>query len=271
MSHIPPWQVKDLSRQTARAMDEIIQCVRIQKELGWDWEIVPSHVLRADSIGLIDDCIDLGYILLAFLKKDPAHTVLGFARVTYTRNSEEHWLHEVAVSSRFQSRGAGLCIMKAVKTKSILLGASRLYFTYDPFEGKSGNLYMTKCGAKAVKVFDNLYGGVKSPAHEGRKSHRFLMEWNLLADGVREGPRFSKHGDAPVISSLAEFDSEPMMRVRIPYRLDDLSEKETAEWQNKVFPILFETINNRNYRAVSVQTMPESLENFLVLESSGRS
>ncbi len=101
----------------------------MQKEIGWESNIVPTHIFRADSIHLVDENINLGYVLLAVIsEKGSQDAVIGFARVTSTMNPKKHWLHEIAVSSKIQCQGVGYGLMKAIKKKSLELGCTELYF-----------------------------------------------------------------------------------------------------------------------------------------------
>lgn len=263
MTEQHPFEVRLLSREPSLAMDEINQCIRIQESIKWHPEIVPAHVFRADSINLIDPTINLGYVLVAVRKIDGS--VIGFARVTFTADLDKHWLHEIAVSPEAQSQNVGFEIMKAIKTQSLKLGGTYLYFTYDPLEGQNGRLYLSKCGAKAIRVYENLYGEIKSSAHGNRKTHRFLVCWNMRFDKPLS-PASLNLDTIPIISRLPLPTEYKRFGVAIPYRVQDLSPQEAARWQGAIFPILMEAINLYGYRAVYLQTDKVERCNFLVLE-----
>jgi len=247
------------------AIDEIRQCIELQKDVNWHSEIVPAHVLRADSIGLVDDSVDLGYVLLAVTYNDSKESVIGFARVTSTMDLNKHWLHEIVTSSKFQSKGIGFGIMQAIRAKSLELGGKELYFTYDPFEGQNGRLYLTKCGAKVVRIHENLYGQAKSGAHANRKTHRCLVRWDLRQ--LSPSSRKIKDIEAiPAISDISILDMEPRIRVEIPYKVQALSTQEAMAWQERTMPILVEAINVKGYHATYLHTLPSKRCNFLLLE-----
>ena len=106
--------VRPLSKDPERALHGIDQCIAIQRAVGWGAETVPSHVFRADSLGLLTDLVDLGYVLLA--EHTVSGEVVGFGRVTYTRDPEKHWLHELAVLPHAQ----GLLYLRQVATQTEL-------------------------------------------------------------------------------------------------------------------------------------------------------
>jgi predicted GNAT superfamily acetyltransferase len=255
-------EVRLLASDTSSAMEEIHQCVELQKDVKWYSEIVPPHIFRADSIDLVDNAIRLGYVLVALNKN--SNRLAGFARVTFTAHPDKHWLHEIVVSQEEQSRNIGLEIMKKMKDISIDLGAKEIYFTYDPFEGHNGRLYLTKCGAKATKVYENLYGEIKSPAHGNRKTHRFLVCWSLSSDRPLVEETLNLE-EIPIIDSLP-FSDLPRVRIEIPYKIQALSEEDAARWQKVALPLLVEAINRKSYKAVYLQTKKDECRNFLVLE-----
>lgn len=258
------FEVRMLSRDTSLAMDEIRQCVAIQKAANWYLDIVPTHVLRANTINLIDDSINLGYVLVAVKKAD--NSVVGFAMVTFTSSPGKHWGHELVISPTVRSQGVGLSIAKAVKAKSLELGGRELCGTYDPFEGQIGRLYLTKCGAKAIRVYENLYGDIKSLALGNRKTHRFLVKWDLYHDKPKSDEETMDVEAIPIIADLSIPVSHPKIRVEIPYRMQDLDQQEATQWQELVFPILVEAINHRGYQATYLQSKPNERRNFLILE-----
>ncbi|MBN1323538.1 MAG: GNAT family N-acetyltransferase [Methanotrichaceae archaeon] len=248
--------IRLLSSKPEDAIEEIGQCVRIQEEVGYEGQIVPSHLFRAESIGLIEPSIDLGYILLAL----EGPKVVGYARVVYTRDREIHWLHQIVVSPALQSQGLGFELMKAVKAKSLEMGAEVLCFTYDPFEGRNGSLYLRKCGAKGVRVLEDFYGPMGSAAHGNRKSHRLLMRWDLL--GERENWSAEK---IPLSESLPNSWDRDILALEIPWQIGSLGGKEAALWQERTMPALVKAINQRGFQAVSLLSRPDELRNYLML------
>ncbi len=234
-------KIELLSADPTQAMSEIADCVRLQKEVGWGDETVPSHVFRADSINVVDASIDLGYVLIA----KGAGGVEGFARVTTTKDPKVHWLHEIVVGPHSQSKNLGFQIMNKVREESLCRGAQSLLFTYDPIEAHNGNLYLTKCRAEAPKVYENLYGNLGSKAHANRMSHRLLVHWEFKKAPIT----IPDIGDVPEVLELSDITSD-FIKVEVPFRIQMLSAEDSSEWQKRVYPVLVHAINALRYRAV---------------------
>jgi len=255
--------IRMLSSNAEQAMREIEQCVALQKAVGWEGEVVPPHVFRADALSRIDSDIDLGYLIIAV--EDDDQTVVGFARVTHTGDPACHWLHEIVVAPNNQSRGVGYLLMSGMQKASCSLGAREILFTYDPFESQNGYLYLTKCGAKAIKVYENLYGEIHSSAHGNRLTHRFLVRWVLVNDTPISTAEHSALMQAPLVCEPTQLNDQPRVRVEIPYTVQSLSEAEAVNWQRRVFPVLVAGINQHSYHATAV--LVEDRHSYLVLET----
>ena len=240
--------VRSLSDDPEKALKESEQCVRIQKEVGWGSEAVSSHILRADSIGLVTDIVDLGYVLVA--EQASSGEIVGFARVTYTSDPVKHWLHEVAVMPSFQGYGVGYKIMMEVRSRSRAGGASHLFFTYDPIDVRNGNLYLTKCGGRGVRVFRNLYGLKAEGSSRNRLSHRLLVRWDLLAQAVP--PQSKIIQGVRSIKSPDEIRKGQSFALELPAIRSGANEDKLLEWQEAIFPLLYESINSIGYEAAYV-------------------
>jgi predicted GNAT superfamily acetyltransferase len=237
--------VRSISDDPESALKECEQCVRIQKEVGWGGEGVSSHILRADSIGLLTDIVDLGYVLVA--ENVSSGEIVGFARVTYTSDPGTHWLHEVAVLPLHQGYGVGYKIMMEVRSRSRAGGASYLFFTYDPLDARNGNLYLTKCGGRGVRVFRNLYGFKAEGSSRNRLSHRLLVRWDLEAQAVLPESRVT--AGMRSVRSLGEIPNGEPFILEVPSVLSAANEEKLLEWQEVIFPVLYESVNGKGYEA----------------------
>jgi predicted GNAT superfamily acetyltransferase len=261
MAAIEPVAVRSISDDPGKALKECEACVRIQKEVGWGCEGVSSHILRADSIGLLTDIIDLGYVLVA--EATSSDEIVGFARVTYTSDPMKHWLHEVAVLSAVQGHGVGYKIMMEVRKRSRTAGASHLFFTYDPVDARNGYLYLTKCSGRGIRVFQNLYGFKAEGSSRNRLSHRLLVRWDLeieavpLESSVVMGMRS--------VRSLGEIPNGEPFVLELPSVLWGSNEEGLLEWQGAIFPVLYHSVNGMGYEAAYVAPHSGSGTALLVL------
>lgn len=254
--------IKPLSSDSTIVFSEINQCIDIQCNVGWEPDIVPSHIFRADTINLVDNEIDLGFVLIA--KSLITNKLIGFARVTFTADNTKLWLHEIAVSKTTQSKDVGFSLMTAIKTKSLELNAKNLYFTYDPMEGQNGNLYLSKCGAKAIKVYPNLYGKLNDAANGNRNSHRFLICWDLINDVPKQ---FAKQD----INNIVEINENTNFnlqigKIEIPYNIKKLSVNEAKNWEDKTHLTLIKHINILKYKVVYLFSDKIDEKNYLIIE-----
>jgi predicted GNAT superfamily acetyltransferase len=255
--------VRSISDDAENALKECEQCVRIQEEVGWGSEGVSSHILRADSIGLVTDIVDLGYVLVA--EQASSGEIVGFARVTYTSDPTKHWLHEVAVLPLFQGHGVGYKIMMEVRSRSRAGGASHLFFTYDPIDVRNGNLYLTKCGGRGVRVFRNLYGLKAEGSSRNRLSHRLLVLWGLMGQAV--SPQSKIMQGVRSIKSLDETRKGQPFALELPGVRSGTNEEKLLEWQEVIFPVLYESINSMGYEAAYVAHSTGNVPARLVLVS----
>jgi len=253
--------VRSISDDPQKTLKECEQCVGIQEEVGWGGEAVSSHILRADSIGLVTDIVDLGYVLVA--EQASSGEIVGFARVTYTSDPKKHWLHEVAVLPHFQGYGVGYKIMMEVRSRSRAGGASHLFFTYDFMDVRNGNLYLTKCGGRGVRVFYNLYGLKAEGSSRNRLSHRLLVRWDLLAQAVPLQSKTVREADS--VKFLDEVRQGRSFALELPAVGSGDTEGRLLEWQEATFPVLYESINSMGYEAAYVARSTGNETAYLVL------
>jgi predicted GNAT superfamily acetyltransferase len=241
--------VRSLSRDPEQALREMHRCVTIQRAVGWGSEAVPSHVFRADSLGLLTDLVDPGYVLVA--EDSASSEIIGFGRVTYTRDPGKHWLHELAVLPQLQGMGTGVKLMMEIRRQSGQGGAKALLFTYDPFDARNGTLYLNKCGGRGIRVFENLYGRSSVPAHGNRFSHRLMVWWNLTSNPVA-GSSYDPE-EIRLVTSSGEIERGKPFAVAVPAAVIPLDEERALILQKETFPILCTAINVMGYEAIRIE------------------
>lgn len=258
--------IHTFSSDGTEALAEIAACIELLHAVNWHSEIVPVHVFRADTVGLVTDRVDLGYVLLARAGGGHAATIVGFARVTATLDPQVHWLHELVVAPREHAKGIGFALMQAVRRRSLERGAARLAFTYDPFSGRNGQLYLSKCGARGVSVLANLYGSGGSLAQAGAQTHRFLTEWELAEGRGRKTWRDTDVAALPVLTAPSQIAASDAWRVEIPWDHAALEAPSLGAWQRRVFPLLETALNHHRFAATAMSAWRAAKRNFLVLE-----
>ncbi len=253
--------VRPLSRDQERVLHEIDQCIAIQRAVGWGAETVPSHVFRADSLGLLTDLVDLGYVLLA--EHAVSGEVVGFGRVTYTRDPEKHWLHELAVLPHAQGVGIGQKLMMEIRRRSHKAGAQVLLLTYDPFDAGNGKLYLNKCGGRGIRAFENLYGRSADEGQPNRYSHRLLVCWDLSPNRVVERSYAPQH--ISLVTSPEEIRQGSPFAVAIPSSMSALTGDRALKVQEETFPILHTAVNIMGFEAIRIERGRREGSSMLVL------
>jgi predicted GNAT superfamily acetyltransferase len=259
--------VRSVSRDPELALRDIGQCVTIERAVGWGSEAVPSHVFRADSIGLLTDLVDLGYVLVA---EDVASgEIVGFARATFTSDAEKHWLHELAVHPQFQGMGIGLKLMMGIRRHAQQSATTTILFTFDPFNAGNGRLYLNACGARGIRVIANLYGRTRHVTRGDLHTHRLLAYWDLFQGNA--ALNCYDPGEVRLVTSADEIKPGRPCAVAIPSSAEAIGEQSLPDLQAEPFSILRDAINTMGFEAVGVElvgreTVPSMV---LVPRSSG--
>jgi|GEM_PF-5037476 len=187
------------------AMAEAHQVVGIQHAMGWTNEAVPTHTLRTGGLMEASGLVDLGYLLLA---KNLSGKVVGFARVTTTGNSGEHFLHELGVLPDLQHAGLGKLLMEGVGGISLEKGASTLLFTYNSLNARNAYFYLHKCKVKGLRLLKNFYG----VSSEGN-SFSMLAKLELQKEPEEE---LEEEIAIEVVAEAAQFTGQPRFKVPVP-------------------------------------------------------
>lgn len=92
----------------------------------------------------------------------------------------------MGVLPEYQGLGIGFQLKLAQRDQMLRQGIELVVWTYDPLEGKNATLNIEKLGAIVRTYARNIYGAVKNPLQVGLAMDRFLAEWHLMSDRVRE-------------------------------------------------------------------------------------
>ncbi len=98
----------------------------------------------------------------------------------------------MGVLPNYQNRGIGMKLKLAQRDQMLRDGIDLLVWTYDPLLGKNATLNIEKLGGIVRHYARDIYGAVKNPLQVGLSTDRFLLEWELMSDRVRERIRSPK-------------------------------------------------------------------------------
>ena len=181
----------------------------------------------------------------------------------------------MGVLPSYQSRGIGMKFKLAQRDMMLRKGIDLIVWTYDPLLGKNASLNIEKLGGIVRHYARDIYGAVSNPLQVGLSTDRFLLEWELMSDRVRQrirskGPRplaadwlkeetynfvnyVSWDGDLPrPIASDLEMD-DPVLLVQIPHDLNLIKKLDLGVargWRESTRDI-FETYFLRGYVVTS--------------------
>lgn len=97
----------------------------------------------------------------------------------------------MGVLPNYQNQGIGMKLKLAQRDQMLRQGIDLIVWTYDPLLGKNATLNIEKLGGIVRHYARDIYGAVSNPLQMGLSTDRFLLEWELLSDRVRERIRSS--------------------------------------------------------------------------------
>jgi predicted GNAT superfamily acetyltransferase len=92
----------------------------------------------------------------------------------------------MGVLSSYQSAGIGMKLKLAQRDQMLRQGIDMIVWTYDPLLGKNASLNIEKLGGIVRHYARDIYGAVSNPLQVGLSTDRFLLEWELMSDRVRQ-------------------------------------------------------------------------------------
>lgn len=159
------------------SLDEYEECVRLES-LTWGKVIpVPSVIyVVAHHTG--------GQVLGAF----DGGKLAGFTLALAGARDGQPFLHShmTAVLPEYQNRGVGRRL-KLYQRQDALKHRIRLVeWTFDPMELKNARFNLMRLGAVVRRFIPNCYGITDSPLHAGLPTDRFVAEWWLDSERVKD-------------------------------------------------------------------------------------
>jgi predicted GNAT superfamily acetyltransferase len=92
----------------------------------------------------------------------------------------------MGVLPSYQNQGIGMQLKLAQRDQMLRQGIDLIVWTYDPLLGKNAALNIEKLGGIVRHYARDIYGAVNNPLQVGLSTDRFLLEWELLNERVRE-------------------------------------------------------------------------------------
>ncbi len=92
----------------------------------------------------------------------------------------------MGVLPQYQNQGIGMKLKLAQRDQMLRQGIDLIVWTYDPLLGRNAALNVEKLGGIVRHYARDIYGAVNNPLQVGLSTDRFLLEWELMSDRVRE-------------------------------------------------------------------------------------
>src|SRR5262245_51663036 len=181
---------------------EFAACVELQFETWGEGfsDVVPTSILKVSQrVG--------GVTAGAF---DEQGTLLGFVfgLTGVERGKIVHWSDMLAVRPEARNLGLGRRLKEYQRDTVRELGASVIYWTYDPLIARNAHLNFNRLGVRVAEYVEDMYGVTDSALHGGVPTDRLIVAWPTHDDEIderlAESKRASESPDchvAPVVTA----------------------------------------------------------------------
>ena len=184
------------------SVEECNAAATLQREVwGQDYvDVVPATLLHVvEYVG--------GLAAGAF---DRAGDMLGFVfGINGVRDGEiVHWSHMLGVRERARNLGLGRRLKEYQRKRMHDLGATLIFWSFDPLMSKNAYFNLNRLGAEVVEYVPDMYGTTSSPLHLGMPTDRLIV--SLRTDGRGERRSAVLSADYPVMSAFPRDHDRPM-------------------------------------------------------------
>ncbi len=177
----------DIKIRPINTLTDLRKCHEIQRAT---WGFTDLMVFPYTQ--LISAAHNGGVLLGAYEGPDLVGFVYGYLGMSGTKLYL--FSQRMGVLPSYQSRGIGTKLKLAQRDQMLRQGIDLIVWTYDPLLGKNAALNIEKLGGIVRHYARDIYGAVNNPLQVGLSTDRFLLEWELMSERVRErirskGPR----------------------------------------------------------------------------------
>jgi predicted GNAT superfamily acetyltransferase len=165
----------------------------------------------------------------------------------------------LGVVDAFRSEGIGRRLKMLQRERALAMNLDLIEWTYDPMQAMNAHLNLAKLGVVVEEYAENVYGESASPLHAGNPTDRFIAEWWIRQERVRQEPlgaqranRLMPAGEWLVCADInVDLDARRVM-VEIPMGFTDMLSRApdlALDWRmatRRIFTAYFA----RGYRVV---------------------
>lgn len=175
----------DIKIRSINTLTDLRKCHEIQRTT---WGFTDLMVFPYTQ--LISAAHNGGVLLGAYVNDELVGFVYGYLGMSGSKLY--HFSQRMGVLPQYQSLGIGLKLKLAQREQMLRQGIDLIVWTYDPLLGKNAALNIEKLGGFVRHYARDIYGAVNNPLQVGLSTDRFLLEWELMSDRVRERIRSSE-------------------------------------------------------------------------------
>jgi len=229
----------DTEIRRAREFADYQACVDLQKKV-WGF----AELTDVTSLPILWIANRFGGCVL--VAQEASGRFIGFSLALLAKQpsgADFWWSHMTAVISEYRNRDIGLRLKLRQREEALKQGVDEIRWTFDPLQSINGYFNVAKLGVVVRRYEENIYGVTSSSLHHGLPTDRFVAEWNLNSNRVKE--RIDPSESSVVFRDLdripcvnpsgtdprLEFSDEQLL-VEIPTNLPDLDRAVIEDWQH---------------------------------------
>jgi predicted GNAT superfamily acetyltransferase len=163
--------------RSLHSIEELNAVRKLEGKIWGDDDSIPTHqTITAIKNG--------GLVLGAYYKDQ----LVGFQYSFPGYNGTKIYLcsHVLGTDPQFRNLGIGEKLKLAQAVEARKLGYSLITWTYDPLESVNGYLNIGKLGGICSTYIPNCYGEMEDLLNSGIPSDRFLVDWYIGHNNIRE-------------------------------------------------------------------------------------
>lgn len=232
----------EINYKVLTSVSEIEETLTMQKKIWGDSVAASRPEMMATSH-------NGGVVIGAFMDKNMIGFCYGFPGYKGT----EAYLcsHMLAVDPNYRNLGLGRELKLKQRDWAINYGYQKMVWTFDPLEARNAYLNLCKLGAYTKTYLPSYYGEMEDQLNQGLPSDRFLVEWELLSEGVKKAlagsslgstqwqsypllSEWSLQGEYPRPEALNEIQAASGFLVPVPGSIQEIKAKNpdlAREWR----------------------------------------
>jgi predicted GNAT superfamily acetyltransferase len=152
-------------------LGERLACVALQRSTWGDdfSDVVPTSILKVSQ--------RIGGVAVGAFDADGALVGFVFGLTGVERGQVVHWSDMLAVEPRARNLGLGRRLKEYQRQMARQLGASVIYWTYDPLIARNAHLNFNRLGVRMAEYVEDMYGITDSVLHGGIPTDRIVVAW----------------------------------------------------------------------------------------------